>query len=207
MKLRRIVIAGLAVINLSLLVYILIIQFSPAKEIKAENVTIFETIDQSESIIHPDFVKEEYVPLVIEGENVAKGKKATASSFNDVYIPRKVTDGVFAGVSYWEGAPDSYPNILTVNLEEEKSIHTVRVCLSPMSIWGKREQTFSVSVSNDNETFTELIPEKQYTFDPAMGNEVVLNFDTVNAKYVQLSFTKNSGSTGAQVAEFEVYSD
>lgn len=207
LKIRRVIIAGLAIVNLSLLIYVLIVSFASPKGIKAENVIIHETIEQMESMVHPDFVKEEYVPIVIEGDNIAKGKKVSASSFYDVYTPRKVTDGVFVGVSYWEGAPDSYPNILTVNLEEIKSIHTVRVCLSPMSIWGKRTQTFSVNISNDNEIFTELIPEQQYTFDPDTGNEVVLTFDTVDVKYVQLKFTENSGATGAQVAEFEVYAN
>jgi len=63
-----------------------------------------------------------------------------------------------------------------------------------------------VKISDDGENFEELIPMQQYTFDPDRNNEVVLEFDTVETQFVQLEFTENSGSTGGQVAEFEIYS-
>lgn len=175
-------------------------------EMNPENLIVVEAPDQTEAMEHPDFIKEEYVPVIPEGTNIALEGKATASSFTQVYNARRAIDGVAVGVSYWEAAPNSYPNTLTVDLQRKAPIHAIRICLNPASIWAKRTQTFSVKISDDGENFEELIPMQQYTFDPDRNNEVVLEFDTVETQFVQLEFTENSGSTGGQVAEFEIYS-
>lgn len=205
MKVRRIIIVILAVINAGLIFVDFGMKTGQEPLIQAENVTVNKNIIQESSMEHPDFIKEDYVLVLPEGENLARGKKVKANSFADVYTPRKVTDGVATGVSYWEAKAESYPNVITVDLEENLPIHAIRICLSPMAIWGKRTQTFSVQISEDKETFTELIPEDTYTFDPDTGNEVQLHFDEVNAQYVQLVFSDNSGAAGAQIAEFEIY--
>ncbi len=62
-----------------------------------------------------------------------------------------------------------------------------------------------MEISDDGENFTLLAGEKQYTFDPDTGNEVQLLFDDIQARYVQLVITENSGAGGGQVAEFEIY--
>ena len=67
-------------------------------------------------------------------------------------------------------------------------------------------QTFCVQISEDGENFTELIPANDYEFNPDTANEVVIDFDEVGCKAVQLVFTGNTGAGGAQVAEFEIYS-
>lgn len=176
----------------------------PSKEIEASRVTVVNAPDQTESMEHPDFKKKEYKLVLPEGNNIALKKKVTASSFADVYTPRKVTDGDALGVSYWEGKSD-YPNYLTVDLESKEKFHAVRVALSPLAIWGKRTQTFAVNLSDDGKNFTPFLESRQYTFDPDTGNEVQLLFDDTQARYVQLVFTENSGSGGGQVAELEVY--
>lgn len=204
MKIRTIIIL-LVSINVLLGGTLLFILKKPELKILDANVTIHETIEQTASMEHPDFIKEEYVLVLPEGENIALKKKVKASSFNDVYTPRKVVDGIATGPSYWEGKPDSYPNTITVDLEEESTIHAIRVCLSPMAIWGKRVQTFSVLTSNDGKNFTEFYESKDYTFDPDTGNEVQFLFDDIITRYVMLEFTNNTGSGGAQVAEFEIY--
>lgn len=198
------------IIVLLLAVNLYLIGFAPGKikeppqNIKDSNVTVVSAPDQTESMEHPDFKKKEYKLVLPEGTNIALKKKVTASSFADVYTPRKVTDGVALGVSYWEGKSD-YPNYLTVDLESKQKFHAIRVALSPMAIWGKRTQTFSVNLSDDGVNFKPFIESKQYTFDPDTGNEVQLLFDDTEARYVQLVFTENSGAGGGQVAEFEVY--
>ncbi len=207
MNKKRVVILLLVVLNALLLIYTLRLpeQKPMVKETIETQVTTVGAIDQTEAIEHPDFVKEEYVATIPAGENIALGKKATSDSFTQSYTARKVTDGIATGVSYWEGKPKSYPNIITLDLEEGYTIHTLRICLSPMSIWGKRTQDLSVSISSDNETFTEIVPTKQYTFDPDRGNEVQIKLDNIEARYVQLTFTANSGAAAGQIAEFEVY--
>jgi hypothetical protein len=206
MKIRSFIIVILVSINLLLGGTLLFTLKKPEYKILDDNVTIHETIEQTASMEHPDFIKEDYVLALPEGENIALKKKVKASSFNDVYTPRKVVDGIATGPSYWEGKPDSYPNTITVDLEEESTIHAIRVCLSPMAIWGKRVQTFSVLISKEGETFTELYGMKDYNFEPDTGNEVQFLFDDIRTRYVMLEFTNNTGSGGAQVAEFEIYS-
>lgn len=206
MKIRTTIIVILVFINVLLGGILLFVLKKPELKILDTNVMIHETIEQTASMEHPDFIKEEYVLILPEGENIALKKKVKASSFNDVYTPRKVVDGIATGPSYWEGKPDTYPNTITVDLEEESSIHAIRVCLSPMAIWGKRVQTFSVLTSMDGENFTTLYESKDYTFDPDTGNEVQFLFDAMKTRYVMLEFTNNTGSGGAQIAELEVYS-
>lgn len=206
MKIRTTIIIILVFINVLLGGILLFVLKKPELKILDTNVMIHETIEQTASMEHPDFIKEEYVLILPEGENIALKKKVKASSFNDVYTPRKVVDGIATGPSYWEGKPETYPNTITVDLEEESSIHAIRVCLSPMAIWGKRVQTFSVLTSMDGENFTTLYESKDYTFDPDTGNEVQFLFDAMKTRYVMLEFTNNTGSGGAQIAELEVYS-
>ena len=82
------------------------------------------------------------------------------------------------------------------------------LALNPDPIWGKRTQTFSISVSNDGENYIELLPTSNYDFDPNTGNLVVIdNFKETKAQYVQLTFTGNTGATAGQIAELEVYSN
>ncbi len=202
--LRRVLIILLVFLNIGLFVYADKGIKEPPQEMKAANVTLVQTPDQEVATEHPDFIKEEYTLVLPEGVNIALEKKVDASSFNDVYTPRKVVDGVATGVSYWEGKND-YPNYLTVDLDKPEKIHAIRVALSPMAIWGKRTQTFCVNISNDGEKFEKFIDSKQYTFDPDTGNEVQLIFDEIETRYVQLVFTENSGAVGGQVAEFEIY--
>ncbi len=199
---------GLGVILILIILAAVLIKPTPAAQLmKAENLTIVEAPERAESMEHPDFIKEEYIPQLPEGTNVALEGKMDASSFEGSFTPRKAIDGNTMGVSYWEGKKDSYPNLLILNLKEVKAIHAVRICLCPQNIWGKREQTFSVWISSDGEEYTELVPEETYVFDPDRGNEAVMEFDAVETQYVKLSFTNNTGAGGGQVAELEVYAD
>ncbi|MDO4333314.1 MAG: discoidin domain-containing protein [Eubacteriales bacterium] len=175
------------------------------KAVTGGTVTVVEAPEQTEAMEHEAFLAEEYVSVLPEGENLALEGKIESSSFQDSYTPRKAIDGKADGVSYWEGAKDSYPNYLTVNLKEEKSFHAIRVCLNPDTRWGNRTQEFSVEISSDGENFTELIPSAAYEFTPDRNNEVILEFDETAAQYVQLKFTSNTGAGGGQVAEFEIY--
>lgn len=168
-------------------------------------LTVVAAPEQSEPMEHEDFMKEEYVSAVPDGDNLALEGKIEASSFADVYVPKKVIDGKTAGFSYWEGAADTYPNLLSLELEQPSAIHAIRVCLCPQKIWGKRVQEFSVKISADGENYKELFPMQAYDFNPDRGNEVILNFDETEVKYVELEFNSNTGGAGGQVAELEVY--
>lgn len=203
------ILPGIVILMTAALLVILAYGFigvkTPSPAMDRANLTVVAAPDQTEAVEHPDFVKEEYVPVVPEGKNIAPDGIVTASSFTDVYPATKAVDGNVNGPSYWEAKADSYPNALTVKLSEASVIHAVRVRLNPAGIWGKRTQTFSVSVGGDGEKYIEIVPMTQYTFDPDRGNEAVIEFDSVNALFVKLEFTENSGAGGAQAAELEIY--
>lgn len=205
-KIRSILIIVLAVVAAGMWCGVFVLR-SQAQKTSYGEVTIVETADRTESAEHPAFVKEVFEPVIPDGENIAGEAKMTSSGNNDIYVANKANDGDTAGASYWEGASNEYPNILTATFAEEKSIHAVKVLLCPLSIWGARKQTFSVEISRDGENFEELLPSAEYGFDPDAGNELVLEFDAVTCKAVRLVFTANTGATGAQVAELELYSE
>ncbi|HWT27345.1 MAG TPA: discoidin domain-containing protein [Mobilitalea sp.] len=201
---RRILIALLFIANIGLLIFALNGIKEPPQTIDAANVTVVKAREQTQAEEHPAFIKKEYKLVLPEGKNVAVGKKAEASSYTQVYNAPKAIDGDVNGASYWEGKPP-YPNTLSVNLGAPTKIHAIRLALNPLAIWSKRTQTFTVNISNDGTNYTELVPTKQYTFDPSVGNEVQIKFDEVETQFVQLVFTENSGAGGGQVAEFEIY--
>lgn len=201
----KVCIAVLAVILIIAVLYDFFGISNKEATIPEENVLIVEASEQEEAMEHEAFVKEEYVSVLPEGENLALNGKVDADSFADVYVPRKVIDGRSEGVSYWEGAADSYPNTLTVKLEEPSQIHAVRLCLCPQNVWAKRTQEIEISISTDGENFEVLFPKEAYEFDPDRGNEVILNFDSTEAAAVRLTFYSNTGAAGGQLAEFEIY--
>ncbi|MDF2908627.1 MAG: coagulation factor 5/8 type domain protein [Herbinix sp.] len=202
---RRILIILLIIANLGLLYYAGNYIKEPPQAINPANVTVVEAREQTEAQEHPAFIAEEYKPVLPEGENVALNKRITASSFTQAYNAPKAVDGTSDGPSYWEGTGE-YPNTLTVDLGAQTKVHTIRLALNPLAIWGKRTQTVAVNISSNGENFTELLPAKQYTFDPALGNEALLPFEEVETQFVQLVLTENTGAGGGQIAEYEVYS-
>ncbi len=139
------------------------------------------------------------------GSNVSLYKPIVASSITQNYVAANANDG--NATTYWEGASNTYPNTLTVDLGSSIFITRVVIRLNPATIWGTRTQTLSVSGSTDNVTYTTIVGPATYTFNPATNsNTVTINFTGTNRRYVRLNFTANSGATAGQVAEFEVYS-
>lgn len=169
------------------------------------DVTVVAAPEQTEPMEHEAFAVEEYVSVIPEGVNLALEAKVDANNFQETYTAKKAIDGRVVGPSYWEGAKDSYPNILTLDFKEAKTFHAIRLCLNPATLWGARTQEFSVEISDDGENFTEFIASAAYEFTPNRANEVVLEFEDTTAQYVRLVFTSNTGASGAQLAECEVY--
>lgn len=173
------------------------------KVMAKDKLTVVETPDQKEAMENDAFKEEEYVPPVIEGENVALKAKIKSNAFNDVYEPANAADGDRG--TYWEGSPDESVDVLTAELAEEATIHTIVIGLNPAAIWSKRTQEISFEVSNDGTNYTEIVAKKNFDFDPKTGNQIVVEVDEVTAKYVRASISANTGAVGGQVAEFEIY--
>jgi hypothetical protein len=135
-------------------------------------------------------------------KNLAVGKTATESSHILDFSVDKAFDGDTA--SYWEGAANSYPNLVTVDLEKKAALSSITLKLNPRKIWTGRTQTLSVLVSDDGTTFTEAVASADYDFTPLEGGNAVSIPVKAAARYVRVSFTANTEATAGQIAEFEV---
>lgn len=135
------------------------------------------------------------------GANLALNKTVTASSAFPGFPAANAVDG--NGSSYYEGAANSYPNTLTVDLGSVLNVGTAVLKLP--SSWGTRSQTLSVTGSTDNTAYSTLAASQAYSFNPVSGNTVSVTFAAASVRYVRLNFSANTGATGGQVAEFEVY--
>ena len=167
-------------------------------------VTIVPAPDQTKAerpSCFPD-PTENYIPLP-ETENLAEGKKVVSGAHTDVYVNKNVNDGKTD--TYWESK--GFPAEMVIELGETHAITTVAVCLNPSSIWEPRIQEIAVWVSTDGESYTEVATAEKYQFDPATGNRIRIDFDSVDAAFVEVVFTMNSSSRtgGAQAAEICVY--
>jgi polygalacturonase len=143
------------------------------------------------------------IPSTNFGVNLAKGKDIVCNEYVDVYIAKNANDG--DDKTYWEGASKKYPNQLTVDLAKEEAIKHIVIKLNPANLWGPRTETFTVLGSSDGTNFVPIVPSKDYQFDPATGNLVIIDLDSAKARYIRLEFTGNTGANAGQVAEFEVY--
>ncbi|HET8896958.1 MAG TPA: CARDB domain-containing protein, partial [Protaetiibacter sp.] len=135
------------------------------------------------------------------GSNLAQGRPVSATSVQQNYVAANAVDGSTS--SYWEGAPGAYPSALTVSLAQVSTVTGVVVRLNPDTAWGERSQTFAIQGRSGTGAFTDLVASASYTFTPSTGNAVTIPV-LGSATDVRLVFSANTGSTNAQVAEFEV---
>lgn len=145
--------------------------------------------------------KERIVPVT--GDNLALSKVISCNEYTDVYQARNANDG--DDKTYWEGASNKYPNELTVDLGKPASVKCVQIRLNPLNLWEARKQTFSILGSSDGNNYSSIVQSKEYDFDPASGNILIVRFDPVTTRFVRLEFTANTAANAGQVAEFEIY--
>jgi hypothetical protein len=137
-----------------------------------------------------------------KAKNLALGKTATSNNHILDFSSDKSVDGDTA--SYFEGAANAYPNLLTIDLEKKVSLKSVTIRLNPRKIWTGRTQTFSILVSDDGTTFTTAVPSADYDFSPLEGGNSVTVPVKATGRFVQISFTANTEATGGQAAEVEI---
>ncbi|HEY1704552.1 MAG TPA: choice-of-anchor D domain-containing protein [Trebonia sp.] len=137
--------------------------------------------------------------------NIALNRPVTASSDYESYAPANVTDGNTS--TYWESADGAgYPQTITVDLGSAQSIGSVTLDLPPSTAWSTRTETLSVLGSTNDTTFSQLVGSAGYTFNPSTGNTVTISLPSgTSDRYVELSFTGNTGWSAAQLSEFEVF--
>lgn len=143
-------------------------------------------------------------PRTVSGPNLALYKTISASSVQQTYYANYANDG--NTTTYWEGAPYTYPNTLTVDLGTSTGVDSVVLKLNPATIWSTRTQTLSLLGSTNNSDFSTIVAATTYTFNPSIsGNAVTISFAAGSYRYLRLNITANSGATSGQIAEFEVY--
>jgi hypothetical protein len=139
--------------------------------------------------------------LAAGGPNLAAGKAATASSSNGPYTAANVNDG--SPSTYWESTNNVFPQWVQIDLGSVTSIDQVVLKLPPS--WGARTETLSLQGSTDNASFTTIVASTGYTFDPATGDTVTVNFGATGTRYVRVNITANTGWPAGQLAELEIY--
>ncbi|WP_062350031.1 discoidin domain-containing protein [Herbidospora yilanensis] len=135
--------------------------------------------------------------------NLAQGRPATASGVAQNYGPGNAVDG--NADSYWESTNNAFPQTITVDLGQNRSVGRVVLKLPPATAWATRTQTLSVLGSQDNSTWTTLSASAGRVFNPASGNTVTITFTASSQRYLRLNVTGNTGWPAAQLSEFEVY--
>ncbi|HEY0451940.1 discoidin domain-containing protein [Actinophytocola sp.] len=133
--------------------------------------------------------------------DLTDGHPVTASSSLGGYPVGNVNDGNQA--TYWESNNNAFPQWVQVDLGA--AIATNRVVVKLPSSWPARTQTLTVQRSTDGQTFTDVVANTGYQFNPANSNTVTINFADTTTRYVRLHITANTGWSAGQISEFEVY--
>ena len=139
--------------------------------------------------------------------NLAQGQPVTASSSYQTFVASNATDGNTS--TYWESTDGAgYPQTITVDLGSTLSIGSLTLNLPPSSAWNTRTETLSVLGSTNGSSFTQIVGSAGYTFNPSVAsNSVNISLPSgTSARYVELSFTANTGWSAAQLSEFQVFS-
>jgi hypothetical protein len=137
--------------------------------------------------------------------NLALGKAITASSSATGYPASDANDGNSS--TYWESLDGSgYPQTLTVDLGASVSLTSIVLDLPPSGAWSTRTQTLSVLGSTNGSSYSTVVASAGYTFNPSTGNTVTITLPSgTSARFVELSFTNNTGWSAAQLSEFEIF--
>ncbi|GAA2326045.1 discoidin domain-containing protein [Dactylosporangium salmoneum] len=138
-------------------------------------------------------------PAAADAGNVALGRPITAASVMP-FASYYANDG--DPNSYWESPPNAFPQYITVDLGSARNVFRVVLKLPPQ--WQTRTQTVTVRAGNADPN-PIVVGARAYTFNPAAGNVVTIDFTPGYRRYVQLVIEGNSAWPAAQLAEFEVY--
>ncbi|MEU6719924.1 discoidin domain-containing protein [Nonomuraea sp. NPDC046802] len=135
------------------------------------------------------------------GGNLTLGKPLAESSHTHTYVAANAGDDNVQ--TYWESA--AYPATLTAQLGANADLTSLTLKLNPDPAWGRRTQTIQVLGREQSApSFTTLVNQAAYTFDPATGNAVTIPL-TAKAADVRLQITANTGAPGGQIAEFQIF--
>jgi hypothetical protein len=137
------------------------------------------------------------------GPNLSPGKATQASSSAAGYAVSAVNDGDQA--TYWESANNSFPQWARIDLGTATSVDQIVLKVPAPTAWQTRTQTLSVQGGADGSSYSTVVASANYTFNPATGNTVTINFGAATHRYWRVNVTANTGWPAAQISEFELY--
>ncbi|MEV7971108.1 CARDB domain-containing protein [Sphaerisporangium sp. NPDC088356] len=137
------------------------------------------------------------------GPNLSPGKATLASSSTGGYAVSAINDGDQG--TYWESAGNSFPQWARIDLGTATSVDQIVLKVPAPAVWQTRTQTLSVQGSADGSAFSTVVASANYTFNPATGNTVTINFGAASYRYWRVNITANTGWPAAQISEFELY--
>jgi len=135
--------------------------------------------------------------------NLALGAEISSSGHTMYFTAENAVDGDV--LTYFEGAANAYPNLLTVKLGRAQTVGEMKLHLNPRRLWQDRKQTIEVLISDNGTDFTSAVPSTEYLFSSEDNQNTATIQVNKKAQYVRLSFTANTEATGAQVAEWEIF--
>ncbi|WP_406316500.1 discoidin domain-containing protein [Streptosporangium sp. NBC_01639] len=137
------------------------------------------------------------------GPNLSPGKAAQASSSTAGQAVSAVNDGDQA--TYWESANNSFPQWARIDLGTATSVDQIVLKVPAPTVWQTRTQTLSIQGGADGSSYSTVVASANYTFNPATGNTVTINFGAATHRYWRVNITANTGWPAAQISEFEIY--
>ncbi|MDF2699005.1 MAG: type domain protein [Haloplasmataceae bacterium] len=150
------------------------------------------------------------LPFVSEVEfypaSLTFNKAVTATTHEDVYDSSNITDG--NPVTYYESEKGTWPAEVAIDMQEVYNIKYIYLYLPPLMQWEPRIQKISLYVSDNGDSYREIIAEKDYSFDSKTGNLVEILLDhPESARFIKFKFSENSaaGEVGAQISEINVF--
>lgn len=139
----------------------------------------------------------------IKKNNLALGADISSSGHTMYFTAENAVDGDV--LTYFEGAANAYPNLLTVNLGRPQNVGEMKIHLNPRRLWQDRKQTIEVLTSDNGNDYSTAVASAEYQFSSEDNQNTATIEVNKKAQYIRLSFTANTEATGAQVAEWEIF--
>ncbi|MEV4243317.1 CARDB domain-containing protein [Streptosporangium canum] len=137
------------------------------------------------------------------GPNLSPGKATQVSSSTAGHAVSAINDSDQA--TYWESANHSFPQWARIDLGTATSVDQIVLKVPAPAVWQTRAQTLSVQGGADGFSYSTVVASADYTFNPATGNTVTINFGAATHRYWRVNITANTGWPAAQISEFEIY--
>jgi len=142
---------------------------------------------------------EEYEQLLIS-ESLTTGKHIETSNAYEGGNPSLAVDGKISRWDHW-GAHTNGNNWVVVDLGAAMEIAQFKV----VTFWdGWRYYTYTISVSDDKEHWTQVVDQSQNTIKSTPEGQIT-TIEPIKARYLKLKLLSNSANPGLHLVEFGAY--